>query len=542
MQFFEAQQKAQQKTFWLLVAFGVEVGLLSALNAVLLRFFLHLNERLTLRCFAISSGLFFILWLVRSLSTAPMNALVEKFGGQWLSPHPIDPAEIQLRNVVQEMCIAAGMPVPRLAWMSAENSINLCAFGDNPQSAVILVTEGFLRALTRDEQQAAVAHVLSHLLSGDLELNSKTQQIVGGFQLLMKASSQMRTGRNAGAGAFYISGWLGYQMSLFLQQQVCLQRCYLADARAVQWTRNPQALTAVLEKILLGEGSALLASLKFEYAHAFFADPVGSAIGFHIFSTHPAVQDRLNRISTELGRTSETSAPPAYPHLQSMHSAAPDLQQKILSCVGLPNENNLEAVSKLISGPSSEAQFLQSPAAATLGFAAVLIRTQNQKAKDFIDPLRIDISKEDQNRILNLCEAGPAQRLSLLTLSLASLSHLSLKEKEELLVKAKLIFDHGKQYTLEEILIFAISEKILLPAKNKSYAENLALTSVANYFESTQSPKFEDYRAFINCAKKSPQEKQKILKSLKVKSKTEEENLRLFAYLLSIPIPADLGI
>ena len=164
-------------------------------------------------------------------------------------------AEQQLCNIVNEMCIAAHWPTPKVAVLGRTEAINAFAAGWDTQDAVIAVTQGALDQLTREEMQGLVAHELSHLREGDTRLNMQLAGMVYGLELIHNFGQSMRereTLITQWFGAFIQAagfvGWLGGQL---LKAAVSRQREYLADARAVQWTRSKDGLGGVLRKVLM---------------------------------------------------------------------------------------------------------------------------------------------------------------------------------------------------------------------------------------------------------------------------------------------------
>lgn len=217
--------------------------------------------------------------------------------------------ERKILNVVEEMAIASGTPVPPV-YVLPESGINAFAAGFSPGDAVIGVTEGCIKNLSRDELQGVVAHEFSHILNGDMRLNIRLIGLLHGILVIGMIGyhllrSMRHSGRSRGnnAGPILALGLglmaIGFGGSFFgslIKASVSRQREYLADSSAVQFTRNPDGVAGALKKIGgLTSGSVLQNPAAPELSHAYFANGVRSKITSW-FSTHPPLQERIKRI------------------------------------------------------------------------------------------------------------------------------------------------------------------------------------------------------------------------------------------------------
>src|SRR5579875_3463527 len=189
---------------------------------------------------------------------------------------PADTANPQwkrLRNVIEEVAIASGVPVPEIYVMQDEPGINAFAAGYTPTDAAVCVTQGCLDKLNRDELQGVIAHEFSHVLNGDMRLNIR---LIGRFLLYSGSgrSSRRDGGNVALAGlALFIVGSIGLFFGKLIQAAVARSRESLADASAVQFTRQTSGIAGALKKIAaFAEGSALQASGRDEVRHMLFGD------------------------------------------------------------------------------------------------------------------------------------------------------------------------------------------------------------------------------------------------------------------------------
>ena len=242
------------------------------------------------------------------------RVVAEELGGRRLNPDTPVPSERQLLNVVEEMAIASGTPVPPVYLLDQEDGINAFAAGFAPDNAVIGVTRGAAEQLTRDELQGVMAHEFSHILNGDMRLNIRLIGllhgiliigILGYFILRMTAFSGYRRQRSRqegnqlpllalGAGLMAV-GFFGTFFGNLIKAAVSRQREFLADASAVQFTRQPAGLAGALKKIgRLASGSAIQSPNAPAASHLFFGRATWGLSG--LFSTHPPLSTRVRRI------------------------------------------------------------------------------------------------------------------------------------------------------------------------------------------------------------------------------------------------------
>ena len=241
------------------------------------------------------------------------QAIAEQLGGRLLRAATSDPVEQRLLNVVEEMAIASGTPTPPVYLMDQEDGINAFAAGFSPTDAVIGVTRGTATRLDRDELQGVIAHEFSHILNGDMRLNIRLMGllhgiliigILGYFILRMSfftgGSRRSRDGKDGipilaiGAGLAVI-GFAGTFFGNLIKAAVSRQREFLADASAVQFTRQPEGLAGALKKIGgFTAGSSIQNPNAPEASHMFFGRATS---GFSaMFSTHPPLAERIRRI------------------------------------------------------------------------------------------------------------------------------------------------------------------------------------------------------------------------------------------------------
>ena len=240
------------------------------------------------------------------------GAIAERLGGRLVGANTTDLAERRYLNVVQEMALAAGLPVPLCYVIDGDATINAFAAGNDPQDAAIGVTRGALVHLTRDELQGVIAHEFSHIGNGDVKLSLRIIGAVAGLTALAQLGYIfMRIGAQSSDGdkdsipltlAMVLAGLVvliigsgGIFFAKVIQASVSRQREYLADASAVQFTRNPLGLASALKKVAGMSGAKRAGSnADLESQHLFFASS-GGFMEF-LFSTHPPINERIRLI------------------------------------------------------------------------------------------------------------------------------------------------------------------------------------------------------------------------------------------------------
>jgi len=275
-------------------------------------------------------------------------------GGRPIRGRGATPGEQRLLNVVEEMAIASGLPVPA-CYVLDDPGINAFAAGNDPKDAVIGVTRGALELLTRDELQGVIAHEFSHIGNGDMRMNLRLIGAVAGLlalaqlgYLLIRLAPRGRDSSKVGV-PMMIAGFVvivfglgGVFFSRVIQAAISRQREYLADASAVQFTRNPLGLSGALQKVARGtsapvaprvprdrfeaeseddDGVPDLGFARSEAQHLFF----GATPGFWdtLFSTHPPIEERIRRIDPAFAGDLPPAAgrPPASPPAPASVSA-----------------------------------------------------------------------------------------------------------------------------------------------------------------------------------------------------------------------------
>jgi len=319
--FFERQDEARRNTTKLIGLFGLAVtGIVVGVYLAVVLFLSWRGGTVNL----VQPGLALVVLLgtlvlvgggsaVKILSLRDGGHVVaESLGGEKLGHDPDSLAERQLLNVVEEMAIASGVPVPPV-YVLEEEGINAFAAGFTPDDAVLGVTQGCIELLDRNELQGVIAHEFSHILNEDMRLNIRLIGLLHGILLVgitgrylmysLHVGGRSRSGRGRMALfvlglALVVIGFAGLFCGRLIKAAVSRQREFLADASAVQFTRNPEGIAGALKKIGGYEsGSTVTADRAEEASHLFF----GNALGEGFFSsgwlsTHPPLPKRIERI------------------------------------------------------------------------------------------------------------------------------------------------------------------------------------------------------------------------------------------------------
>ncbi len=234
------------------------------------------------------------------------SAVAESLGGRLVDTTTQDAHERKLLNVVEEMAIASGVPTPKVYVMDAEQGINAFAAGHNIHDAAIGVTRGCITSLKRDELQGVIGHEFSHILNGDMRINLRLMGIIFGIVCLTVIGRILLRSRGGNSRdknplpllgiVLLILGWVGVFFGQLIQAAVSRQREFLADASAVQFTRNPDGLSGALQKIGAAHfGSQIESEHAAEASHMFFGNALKHSM-FNSFATHPPLAERIRAI------------------------------------------------------------------------------------------------------------------------------------------------------------------------------------------------------------------------------------------------------
>jgi Zn-dependent protease with chaperone function len=405
------------------------------------------------------------------------RAVANMMGGQLVRPDTTDPHERKLLNVVEEMALASGLPVPSVYVMRDEKSVNAFAAGHSTSDAVVCVTSGCMKLLTRDELQGVIGHEFSHVLNGDMRLNLRMTGIIFGIVCLAVIGRVLwqvpSRGRNRNALPFLglaliAIGGIGVFFARLIQAAVSRQREFLADASSVQFTRNPAGIVGALKKIGgLTYGSRLGATHANEASHMFFGNGMGESL-FGLLDTHPSLEERIRAIDPAFdGKFPEVissfeavEAPVCRPG-----SSAPPIiaAQTVLPRAVAPTAAHLHyAVQLRDSFPAAVQAAAREPfGASALVYALLLAPGEAPRSSQlqFISSnTSPGISQEVQRLLPQILEVASRAKLPLVDLALPALGHLSPAQYEEFQAAAKHLIESDGQIELFEYVL----QKIIL--------------------------------------------------------------------------------
>ncbi|MCX2780765.1 M48 family metallopeptidase [Microbulbifer thermotolerans] len=328
MNFFEYQDRAKRNTGLLVGLFTLAVLLLIGITTLLAAALVAYSQGLDFSPAQIGQLLGWDTVVTIALSIAAViglgslyklrqlaaggRAVAESLGGRKINIAPHGDAEKRALNVVEEMAIASGTPVPDV-YLIEDDAINAFAAGYKPSDAVIGLTRGCIEKLNRDELAGVVAHEFSHIFNGDMRLNIRIVGLLHGILIIGMlgywllrgshfSSSRDNRGRTAlfgiGAGLMVI-GYTGTFFGNLIKSAVSRQREFLADASAVQYTRNNRGIAGALKKIGgYSAGSELASSNAAEFSHMYFASGLKKSFA-NLFATHPPLAERIARLDPQ---------------------------------------------------------------------------------------------------------------------------------------------------------------------------------------------------------------------------------------------------
>lgn len=320
MNFFEAQDQRRRLTRWLVVVYiAATLAIVAGVTAVVTVAFVGIGDGTTmpdpLLLAGIAAATMTLIGGASLYRTASLSAggskVAEDLGGTPIGEDEQDPLRRRLRNVVEEIAIASGVPVPAIYVLDREQGINAFAAGFTVDDAAVAVTQGALETLDRQELQGVIAHEFSHILNGDMRLNIRLMGVLFGIMVIamigrgllrsshfggMRAGGRDRNGNGialVGLGLAVLGG-IGMLAARLIKAAVSRQREYLADASAVQFTRQTEGIANALKKIGgYSDHSYLKAADAEEISHMLFAR--GAKLS-SLFATHPPLPERIRAL------------------------------------------------------------------------------------------------------------------------------------------------------------------------------------------------------------------------------------------------------
>jgi Zn-dependent protease with chaperone function len=397
------------------------------------------------------------------------ETVARSLGGRQISPETRDLNERKLLNIVEEMAIASGMAVPPVYLLEEEAGINAFAAGFTPDDAVIGVTRGCAEKLNRDQLQGVVAHEFSHILNGDMRLNLRLIGLIYGIlaiamigRVLLRVRPSSGRGKKGGGAAIvllglalFLIGYIGVFFGKLIKSAVSRQREFLADAAAVQFTRNPLGIAGALKRIwALSTGSLIANEHAEEASHLFFGDALAPSF-LDMMATHPPLPVRIRRLDPSfVGNADEAKAvqleiqelaarqpqeearpaparrPAMVPGLAAAHESYAFQPEELVSRVGVPGVEDISYASALVSAaPETLVAAVRQPFDAVAVTFALLLNPDEDARAAQLGYLQAHAPRPllDQTRkLLTLTQdLSPEARLPLVEMALPTLRSLS---------------------------------------------------------------------------------------------------------------------
>lgn len=532
MNFFEHQDRARKQTGRLVLLLTVAVVCLVTITSFALGWLwrhlgepaLHLTSRaslpdpeLYLSVAAVIIGVVVLGALYKQVQlSAGGKVVAESLGGRLLNLSAGNADERRLLNVVEEMALASGSPVPPV-YVLEDGSINAFAAGLTPRDAVIGITRGAIEQLDRNELQGVIAHEFSHIHHGDMLLNTRLTALLHGMLLLgliggmllrgwsetssgirisSRSSSNDKNGGGSvvllviGAGVvLYVLGYVGTFFGQLIKASVSRQREYLADASAVQFTRDPSTIAGALKKIGGNPLGALLSAPRAaEFSHLYFGDGVGSSW----FDTHPPLKDRIRRVDPGwdgrypkfeprldvalMNKDAWTAAVTGQPYQPSAVEVA-------VAAVGAPTVAHLQEARSTLQRLDERLQRAahDSEGAQALVYGLLLDSEPGLRARQLeAIKQRLNLSLALQLDLLeeSLLRLDPGQRLPLLDLAMPALKQLDTKAFLAVRENMALLIKTDGKVNLLEWTLLRIIERNLRPGSGK--IGNVALADLSD--------------------------------------------------------------
>ena len=508
MNFFEQQDQARRQTRWLLVLFGLAViAIVVAIDlAVLvgfglgsvqdgevqsLRHMVSANRSLMIGAtvatlLVIAGASLFRIWRLKSGG----GRVAVELGGVPIPPESSDPLHRRLRNVVEEIALASGVPVPEIYVLERESGINAFAAGFTPADAAVAVTRGALETLSRNELQGVIAHEFSHIFNGDMRLNIRLMGALFGILVLAVVGRRvlwhgrfMGGSRNKNGGAILLIafvlwavGYIGLFFGRWIKAAVSRQREYLADASAVQFTRDPDSIGGALKKIAVHADTSYLMVDSEEVGHMLF----GSGQAMRMFATHPPIMRRIQRIEPSFTRSrllefgtqmrKEAERRDRAEQARAEKEAARKAREGGFDAAGIVQEIGnpgwdrvLLAAGIVASLPEAAGRAARSPEWAVELLLAGLLDKEPESREQQLLMIASELGAECEGRVRKLLDVTrsvqPEQRLPLLEMALPMIKQRDANEQARLLsVINKVIRSDGKIDVFEYLVARLITQ------------------------------------------------------------------------------------
>ena len=488
MNFFEAQHQARKRTRWLVLWFALGVlGTVATLYgaAIGITYYVgHVDQSFGFSVAAIGLVVILLGSFFKLVQLGQGGAVVARdMGARPVDPATRDVAERRLLNVVEEMSIASGIPAPQVWVMDDEQSINAFAAGTEPGNAVVAVSRGCLEELNRAELQGVVAHEFSHILNGDMRLNLRLIGWLFGLMMIamlgrgilsilrhVRVRSSGDNKNNAGlllvillsGAAVWLIGSVGVFFGRLIQAAVSRQREYLADASAVQFTRDPQGIAGALKKILIQQGGSLHAPRAAEAAHMFFSSPGSLLSGW--LATHPPLTERIRLLDPSVIVSMAEAQRERHASQSQEVSAKREWQSSALSGLGAASSINADYGTKMRNSLDQAVAFynLAQAKGAVLG---MLVAQDEQLREEEIRWLLPVLSAEEMEAVAlwqaQSLSMASVQKIAVMDLAIPLLRRMDLQEYDRFREHARHLISCDGEGTLFELMMVRAMERHL---------------------------------------------------------------------------------
>jgi len=441
-------------------------------------------------------------------------AVADLIGARHVKRDTGEPAERRLLNVVEEMALASGITVPLVFVMDDQHAINAFAAGYSPNEATVIVTRGALEQLNRDELQGVVAHEFSHILNGDMRLNIHLVGVIAGIVMIGSIGGFLMTGirdgddlRRAGTDIrvfflgllLWLIGSIGVLAGRLIKAVISREREFLADASAVQFTRNPEGIGGALFKIGR-RGSTIAQRHAEELSHMCIGAPVNDFFEFAVFHDHPPLDERIERLlgsgagrllrermeRAEAATLSAQGSPvvselvsPLYaprkaaPAASGPRSAA-GIAGSMVESIGNPSSAHLDHARGMLEAIPAEIRAAvghEEGAQAAL-FALLLGEGELRKAQLALIGERsgAEVPAQSARFADALKPLGARARLPVLALVIPTLKRLPGPERDALLEKIKAVIEADRKITLGEFVLLTLCRSQIQREEKRSPA------------------------------------------------------------------------
>jgi len=531
--FFEQQDRAKKSTGWLLLLMGAAIVVITLVIGGVVSFFIQTKGEFDDReallesgqasiiekipfsprtfgiTFVVVSGVVLLSGLGKTMQLAKGGSVVaEMVGGRLVSSHAANPNEQKLLNVVEEMSIASGVPMPDV-YILEDRSINAFAAGHTIDDAAIGVTRGCIDLLSRDELQGVIAHEFSHILNGDMRLNTRLIAIVFGLLVIaIIGRFAMRVGFYGGSSssrdrgglnpvlviglACMILGYIGVLFGNIIKAAISRQREYLADASAVQFTRNPDGIAGALMKIG-SAGSAIRHPEAEEVSHMFFGQ--GVRAGFtNFFATHPPLVKRIKAIDPTFDGNFEKAAAALQRRQQQLASTQPPPPPRqtpppiptaaaLVAAVGAPTTHHLNEARRFYQQvPDKIREALHEVIGAKAVVSGLLfshdeqVRQQQMALLDEKHP----VLAQEVRKLWEGIQSIPAgQRLPVVELAMPALRHLAPQQLDQFQSIVEDLTAADQQLDLFEFALARLLKRHLLGGHGRGHRPVIKIRQLA---------------------------------------------------------------